>query len=121
MMVEESETKRGPRRRNNGFVTQDEIGAWIGKSGAWVRQIRRPAGTGSVSIPCPIPFPAPDRVIQESSREVPLWRRDRLPEFERWFRAHVRALADAEIAAMEANVRRLIDKRRSRGSLCRDQ
>lgn len=70
-------------------------------SGAWVRETRRGR------LPNPVPFPAPDGQIRQKNRVIHLWRRERLAEFEDWYRAHVRALADVQIAAMEENVRRM--------------
>jgi hypothetical protein len=88
---------------HSDYATQDEVAAWIGRTGGWIRQLR--AG----KVRTLVPLPEPDGIRSRGRRSgeyIPLWRRERLPEFEEWFRQHVRALADAEVAAMEDCVRR---------------
>lgn len=86
------------------YVNTDQVCAWLGRSGAWLRLIRAGRFT------CHVPPPEPDMFITTGRREgeqIALWRRERLSEFEQWFRDHVRALAEADIRAMEANVERM--------------
>jgi hypothetical protein len=93
---------------SGNYVGADEIGAWLGRSGAWIRLLRQQ--DSKYAIPCPVPLPEPDMLTEKRRRRgesIALWRRDRLPEFEEWFRAHVRTLAEQEIATMEANVARM--------------
>lgn len=90
--------------RPNGYLSWDQIGEHLGRTGGWFRQLR------SGRVPCPVPLPEPDEVraygSSRSRQQVALYRSERLPEFEDWYRAHVRALAEREIAAMEAYVAR---------------
>lgn len=85
----------------DGLLSQDQVCAWLGLSGGWMRLLH------SGRIPCPVPPPKPDVAIRQRNRAIPYWHRDRLGEFEQWYRKHVQALADQKIAAMEANVARL--------------
>ena len=85
----------------DGLISQDEVSTWLGLTGAWMRLIR------NGRIACPVPMPKPDVVVRQSNRAIPYWDRDRLGEFEQWYRAHIQAIADEKIAAMEANITRL--------------
>jgi hypothetical protein len=87
-----------------GYVNADEVAAWLGRTGGWIRLFRQ----GKMVLYAPLP--EPDKLITGQRRhgeQIALWRRERLPEFEDWFRAHVRGLAEAQIEAMEIHVARL--------------
>lgn len=100
--------KRG-RVADADYVTQDDIGRWLGRTGGWIRLLRHDPNSGKVFTPCPVPFPEPDRIVRERNRDIPLWRRERLDagEFEDWFRALLRGQAETQITAMEIHVQRM--------------
>jgi len=94
----------GHRLAPPGYITADEAAAWLGRTGGWIRLLRHN------KLPSYAPLPEPDMFTTRQRRpgeRIALWRRERLSEFEDWFRAHLRQGAEAQIQVMEEHVARM--------------